>query len=93
MGVDICKLKYKTIKDHVSEKEIQFIENHFSQHSDFASYYITKEAIDNAIESYQEPEEEGQPKIELTGELKDLIKVLRQNLKGEKWGGYDIQIS
>ena len=44
MGVDINRVNYKCIYDHVTNEEFNFIENCFSL-NDAGSYYVSKDSL------------------------------------------------
>ena len=48
MGVDINKVSYECIYDHVTDEEISFIENCFTL-NDAGSYYVCKDSLRQAV--------------------------------------------
>jgi len=81
MGIDVCKVSYKTLYGHVTEEEINFIENCFSI-SDSGTYLISKQDLSEAV---KRAKEKG---IKVP---RQLMKELKKELS-DKYDSYDIQI-
>ncbi|OGS23231.1 MAG: hypothetical protein A2252_09100 [Elusimicrobia bacterium RIFOXYA2_FULL_39_19] len=81
MGVDIYRVSYKNVYDHVTEEEISFIENCFSL-NETGSYYVSKDSLSQALIRAKEK------RIKVPREL---VTRLKKELKTAD-DSFDIQI-
>lgn len=82
MGTDIYKANYKFIFGHISEDELEFIEQYLDE-SDDNSFYVEELALVEAIKT-----------AELDGVKipTELIKALRKQIAKEKFGGFSFRL-
>jgi hypothetical protein len=79
MGVNLYRLEYQNVYDHLTEEEIRFIE--LFPLGDTASYYVDRDNLKYAVSRAKKDGNEVP---------RELVKRLREEL--QKNDGYDVQI-
>lgn len=82
MGTDVYKVKYKFVFGHISDNELEFIEQYLEE-SDDNSFYVEEVAL---VEAVKTAELDG---VKIPTEL---IKALRKQIAKEKWGGFSFRL-
>ncbi|OGS23335.1 MAG: hypothetical protein A2252_09645 [Elusimicrobia bacterium RIFOXYA2_FULL_39_19] len=81
MGVDVYRVSYKNVYDHVTDEELSFIENCFS-FNETGSYYVSKDSLRLALSRAKEK------RIKVP---KELVTQLKKELETAD-DSFDIQI-
>lgn len=75
MGMDIWKCMYKNLYGHITEKEMDFIENYFDKSDDGTFYLDSEVSLDEIVAKAKED------KVAIS---EDVIESLRKAIKQEK---------
>ena len=81
MSVNMYKLNYQNLYDHVSESEFDFIDSCITFNTETCSYYICQETLTEALKTAK------RKRIKIP---KELVKCLKEQIKVAE--SFDIQI-
>ncbi len=77
MGLDIWKINYEHIHNHLTDEEYDFLTTHGAQ-SDDGNWYIDEDMLKNALAEMSEEE---------VSKIQDLLNTLREEFKKEEITG------
>jgi len=83
MGLNLWKIKFEMLHDHLTDEEYDFLTTHGAQSED-GNWYITEDMLKDALEEMKEEE---------ISRIQDLLYTLRKEFEKEKKENNSAEIS